>query len=424
MSTAVAPVAGTRRLDSLTGLRWWAAFAVFGHHMLNFAPLPGAAVLTLGHYGVAFFFVLSGFVLTWSARATTTMPTFWWRRFSRIYPASFVALLLAIPVFYSFDPDPAQWWVKPFVPGILLLSVFLVQGWSRDPVILFSGNPAAWTLTCEAFFYALHPFINKVLLPLRLRGSLIAAGVVVAIMFAYRASVMLWPGTWLATLPLPVSRLPEFVLGMCLASAMLAGWRVRIKPLYCYLAGGAFLVWIGYSATREAVDPVTRFFLSSSNEWIVILCAITIAAVARRDLVGGFSLLRSKVLVALGDWSYAFYLVHATVIYALLAVVGRQPAGWSALAWTALLLVLSLAAAAALHHLVERPLERRMRRWWDSRAERRRARPALGSPAAGAAPPEGAPAPAGDELTAGTAAPSANASATDADRDPRATPAR
>lgn len=60
----------------------------------------------LGHYGVAFFFVLSGFVLTWSAKPTTTMPTFWWRRFARIYPASFVALLLAIPVFYSFDPDP------------------------------------------------------------------------------------------------------------------------------------------------------------------------------------------------------------------------------------------------------------------------------------------------------------------------------
>lgn len=376
VSTTVLPTSGRPRLDSLTGLRWWAAFAVFGHHMLNFAPLPGAAVLTLGHYGVAFFFVLSGFVLTWSARAHTTMPTFWWRRFARIYPASIVALLVAIPVFYSFDPDPAQWWVKPVVPGILLLSVVLLQGWSRDPVILFSGNPAAWTLTCEAFFYSLHPFINKVLRPMRLRGSLLAAGAVIAVMFAYRLSVMAWPGTWLAQLPFPVARLSEFVLGMCLASAMLAGWRVHIKPVHCYIVGGAFVVWIGLSAARGAADPVTRFFLSSSNEWIVILCAVTIAAVARRDLTGGFSLLRSKALVALGDWSYAFYLVHATIIYALLAIVGRQPAGWAAFAWTALLLALSLAGAAALHLFVERPLERRMRSWWDARAERRRSRSA------------------------------------------------
>lgn len=341
--------------------------------MLNFVPLPGAAVLGLGHYGVAFFFVLSGFVLTWSAKPTTTMPTFWWRRFARIYPASFVALLLAIPVFYSFDPDPAQWWVKPVVPAILLLSVVLLQGWSRDPVVLFSGNPAAWTLTCEAFFYALHPFINKVLRPFRLRGSLIAAGIVVAIMFGYRLAVMAWPGGWLAMLPLPLSRLTEFVLGMCLASAMLAGWRVRIKPLYCYLVGGAFVVWIGYSAARDVVDPLTRFFLSSSNEWIVILCAVTIAAVARRDIIGGSSLLRSKVVVMLGDWSYAFYLVHATVLYAVLSIAGRQPAGWSALGWTVLLLAISLAVAGALHIFVERPAERWLRRWWDIRAAKRHA---------------------------------------------------
>ena len=387
-STVVAPTAVISgrpvRLNSLTGLRWWAAFAVFGHHMLNLVPLPGAALITLGHYGVAFFFELSGFVLTWSARATTTAPTFWWRRFARIYPSHFIALLLAIPVFYSFNPDPAQWWVKPFDLGILLLSVLLLQGWSRDPAILFSGNPAAWTLTCEAFFYALHPFINRIFIPMKLRSVLIAAGVVIAISFAYRAAVMAWPGSWLAVLPLPVSRLTEFVLGMCLASALLAGWRVRIKPIACYAVGAAFLVWVAFASQQGGVDPVSGFFLATSTEWIIVLCAITIAAVARRDVVGGFSLLRSRILVALGDWSFAFYLVHATIIYAVLAVVGHQPSGWGALGWTAALLVASLAGAAALHYAIERPCERRMRRWWDARRERRAAAPV--APVAPAAP--------------------------------------
>ena len=160
---------------------------------------------------------------------------------------------------------------------------------------------------------------------------------------------------------------------MCLASALLAGWRVRIKPIACYTVGAAFLVWVAFASQQGWVDPVSGFFLATSNEWIIVLCAITIAAVARRDVVGGFSLLRSRVLVALGDWSFAFYLVHATIIYAVLAVVGHQPSGWGALGWTAALLVASLAGAAALHYAVERPFERRMRRWWDSRREHRAA---------------------------------------------------
>ena len=90
------PAARRPRLDSLTGLRWWAAFAVFLHHMSNLAPMPIEGVLRYGAYGVTFFFVLSGFVLTWSARPGTPASTFWWRRFARIYPSHIVALVLAL----------------------------------------------------------------------------------------------------------------------------------------------------------------------------------------------------------------------------------------------------------------------------------------------------------------------------------------
>src|SRR5688572_8242322 len=127
------------RLHSLTGLRWWAAFAVFAHHMSNLAPLPIAGPLAYGWHGVTFFFVLSGFVLTWSARPDVNSRTFWWRRFARIYPSHFVALILAIPVFYALTASADDWWVRSFSIPIFLLSVVLLQGWSRDPMILFSG---------------------------------------------------------------------------------------------------------------------------------------------------------------------------------------------------------------------------------------------------------------------------------------------
>jgi len=355
------------RLDSLTGLRWWAAFGVFAFHMRNLTPLPINDLLAIGNAGVTFFFILSGFVLTWSSRPGVDTSTFWWRRFARIWPIHMVALLIAIPVFYSFAAAPEDSWVKPFSLGILLLSVVLFQGWWRDPAILFSGNPAAWTLTCEAFFYALHPAINRVLRRVSRRGALIAAGATVGIAVAYRVGVILFPGSFLGELPWPIVRLTEFVIGMAIARAMVSGWRVTLKPLWCYLVGGLVLITLGLGGRVAEWVPPLKFVLLFSNEIIIVVFAATIAAIAARDLRGEPSLLRSRPLVALGDMSYAFYLLHATVIYALLSVMGPQRVGLITVPLWLLATALSIAGAAVLHYFIERPLEKRMRRWWDSR---------------------------------------------------------
>ncbi|MET9800727.1 acyltransferase [Streptomyces sp. NPDC006368] len=363
------------RLDSLTGLRWWAAFAVFAHHMTNLAPLPVYEFLSYGTYGVTLFFVLSGFVLTWSARPGVTAPTFYWRRLARIHPSHLVALLAALPVFYSLHPEPADWWVKPFSAGILLLSVVLLQGWSLDPVVTFSGNPAAWTLTCEYFFYALHPALHRLFGRVRARGALALTVLAFAAALLHRTAAWAWPASWLADVPYPVVRLSEFVIGIGIARAMLTGWRVRVRPLWCYLGAGALVGWLvmseGRSFDSAAVEFVADVVRVAKAEWIIVACAAMIAAVAWSDVVGRRSLLRGRALVRLGEWSFAFYLVHATFIYALRDVHGRQPVGWSNLLWYGALLLVSLVAAAALHHLVERPAERRLRTWWDKRATSR-----------------------------------------------------
>lgn len=80
------------RLDSLTGMRFIAALAVFVHHTTGLAPGTGLAqapVLfpysTMGVNGVGFFFVLSGFLLAWGHRPGTRRGLFHWRRAGRIY---------------------------------------------------------------------------------------------------------------------------------------------------------------------------------------------------------------------------------------------------------------------------------------------------------------------------------------------------
>jgi peptidoglycan/LPS O-acetylase OafA/YrhL len=371
VTSAIAAPKVEPRLQSLTGLRWWAAFGVFLYHMANLAPLPINDALRLGNYGVMFFFVLSGFVLTWSARPGTSPATFYWRRFARIYPAHFVALLLAIPVFYSMNPDPAQSWVKPLDIGVLLLSVLLIQGWWLTPSILFSGNPAAWTLTVEAFFYALHPRLYRLLAVLQSRGALLIAAGLVGASFAWRALGIAVPEIGAVPIPLPIARLAEFAIGMCLAHAMRLGWRIRLWTLPVVVAGAALAVVLTVDTATAWLGPVRDVVRATQTEWVLVLCVLLIATVASRELTTKPSWLASRWMVRLGEASYSFYLVHATVIYAVLNIVGPQPGGWTALVWYPPLVVATLALAFALHLCVEKPLERRMRRWWDARQARR-----------------------------------------------------
>jgi peptidoglycan/LPS O-acetylase OafA/YrhL len=65
----------------------------------------------------------------------------------------------------------------------------------------------------------------------------------------------------------------------------------------------------------------------------------------------------------LGDWSFALYLVHAP------AMVLTAHYGWwfnygglEGLAGLLAFLALVIAASAALHYLIEKPVERRLRR--------------------------------------------------------------
>jgi len=351
------------RLHAVTGLRWWAALAVLGHHLLNVTtvPAPLTAVLQQGVLGVTFFFVLSGFVLVWSMRPGVRPREFYRRRFARIYPLHLVTLLLALPVFYSFHPSPEQWWVKPVSVGVLALSVPVLQGWSRDPTVMYSGNPTAWTLTLEAFFYTLFPFLALALRRTGRRGAGLVVVGLLTLAGALRALTQLDPGGWVAGLPFPVLRVDEFALGMALAWAMRLGWRPRLSPSLVALVGaGWFALYLALGGEHPHL-PVARAFAPYLPEIVMALCGAMIVATAVAELRGRARWLGWRPVVVLGEWSFALYLVHSMLIYVVLGTVGRLAAGPASLLGSLALLVASVAAAAVLHVAVERPLERRLR---------------------------------------------------------------
>lgn len=342
------------RLDSLTGLRWWAAFGVFAYHFLNVGEFTGSYLALMGYTGVAFFFVLSGFVLTWSARPTTTVRQFWVRRFARIWPAHLVALLLSLPVFYTFSM-PSHAWEKPWQWGPILACTVLLQGFTTNTLYLFGGNPAAWTLSCEAFFYALHPAVHRCFRALRTWMLPILMGLCVLAALLLSAHPIVSP---------PLARCWEFFLGVLAALLLKRGVRLRVPMVVLYL------ILLGLTGTYWMLNRAGYFpeiaDLMAPN-WSIVLPLVYAGAVmiaASADLDGRRSLMRHPIMVRGGEWSYCFYLVHATVLYGASTLFDTVHFGFIGFC---LLLLTSVAAAAGLYYLVERPCEKRIRRWGDRR---------------------------------------------------------
>src|SRR6201999_2308676 len=102
-----------------------------------------------GYVGVSFFFVLSGFVLFWSAKPNEPMRAFWRRRALKIFPNHLVVFTAAMILFAAAITAPRTW----------IANIFLVHSWFPQADTYVSVNPPSWTLCSELLFYALFPLI-------------------------------------------------------------------------------------------------------------------------------------------------------------------------------------------------------------------------------------------------------------------------
>lgn len=346
------------RLDSLTGLRWVAALAVFFAHLDYLAPSL-VTVTWIGACGVALFFVLSGFVLAWSAPAVDTARSFYRRRFARIYPLYVVSLVLALVVHEAWGDGTRA------APTVLLAVVLMVQGWFPGvPSVFYGVSTPAWSLSHEVFFYAVFPISRRV--PARearwwLRLCLAAIAWPFFVAAALAVAGRLQVGDPWAELLLrsPVGTLPCFVVGVALARAMRLGWRPAGS-----VRGATAAVLASVAVMTTCVAAVGQL---PAVQWYLLFpvttpaFALLIAALAASDVEGRRTPLRSRRMLALGEWSYAFYLVHLSAIDVVRGVFGD---GWSpagTVAAIALALGLAVAVSAALYHVVERPAERLLR---------------------------------------------------------------
>ncbi|GGL94166.1 acyltransferase [Streptomyces fumigatiscleroticus] len=361
------PSAAFARLPSLTGLRFVAASGVFVCHVATLYTArtggwPAPVCFLLGPVGVSLFFVLSGFVLTHSARETDTARSFWRRRIVKIYPnhlAVWVIIMVLVRGFGMPRPLPGNL-PAPTVPGDLA-NALLVHTLVPLPQFGLAGNGVAWSLTCELLFYLLFPLLLPPVMRIR-RGWLpLAAGAAAAAVWAVPLLSLGLGGPLFeqGSLPgkvtevqmmfvylFPPGRLPEFVLGMILARMHAGGFPVRVRAVpSAGLLCAALLLGI-------AVLPAP-FLLAAVT---VVPVALLVRATAALDAQGRRSVLRTPAMVLLGDLSYAFYLAHATVIAVVLYYLGGA---WGPVRLAAVSLPVTLAVSWLLYMRVERPCMRR-----------------------------------------------------------------
>lgn len=156
-----------------------------------------------------------------------------------------------------------------------------------------------------------------------------------------------FPGYWFLYM-LPLTRLPEFVLGMMAARISAVG--MRLPRIGVVSAAAGVISTIVVNATYLP----HRFMYAAAT---VLPLVLLVHATAELDLRGRTSLLRTRPLVFLGEISYALYLAHFLVLG--LVYLGLTGKGWSGFWAVMVALPFVLLASWLLFIGVERPCMRR-----------------------------------------------------------------
>ena len=166
----------------------------------------------------------------------------------------------------------------------------------------------AWTLSVEFFFYLMFPALLALLRRLDTRMTLVGAVLTGAFVLLCCTPTIV-PGQrdlafgWLAYVPIPASRLAEFIYGMMLAQLMLRDHSLIERIARPWVANLLCLVVLGALASSNDKHAVS---------FAVVTAGLFFVAAARQDR-GVAAVLSKRPIVFLGAASYSFYLAEGPV---------------------------------------------------------------------------------------------------------------
>jgi exopolysaccharide production protein ExoZ len=329
------------KLSGVQTARGVAALMVVLYHATRGLSLPQyLAYIPFGnsfgfcHAGVDFFFVLSGFIIMHAHTADIGKPErlyrYLWRRVTRIYPTYWIVTLIqASRAFFSADS------AIRLAPSHIVHSLLLLPE-SIEPLV-----GVGWTLRAEILFYIVFALA---ILDRRLCKPLIVIALLLVTSGLITSPTDPWAGLLVSGFNI------QFLMGI--AAAKFSAQRRAPNPI-ALIAGGILL------------------FLAAGG--MEVHGAISLNGLIGRVLYGGASMAIllglveaerggtiqfGRTGVMLGNASYALYLIHLTVIPLAIRALAHFGflAAMPASATVAVLTLLCLCAAIALHRGVEVPL--------------------------------------------------------------------
>ena len=261
-----------------------------GHIVLGLLPF------SYGYIGVAIFFLVSGFCIHLShARSKQKgYKVYFSRRFFRIYPPYFVALIFFTFVFpYTLLKLDSRINVFQFVSHVLMVQ-------NLDPRSFYGINGTFWTVAVEVQLYCIYPLLLLFVRRLGWNKALLITGVI---------EMSIRGLSSVANVPYAISASPFFYwfswsIGAKLADDYLYGRRL-------FLAGCPIWVWPCLGAVVYSVKPLFVFLFPCVSLSTAAVVAYFMSRPAARMPMPQFL---CNALRQTGAISYSIYLLHGPLL--------------------------------------------------------------------------------------------------------------
>ena len=321
--------------ELLDGLRGAAALMVVWYHVFEgfaFAQGTGIDTFNHGHLGVDFFFMLSGFVISyayddrWQAPAgkRLTLGNFFKRRLIRLHPMLIIGALIGMTTFliqggvrWDGAETPIQWVMVALLMGMLLLPAYPGAGYDvRGNGEMYSLNGPSWSLFFEYLgniMYAL--FIcrlpNKALACLVAISGALWAWFAIGNVSGYDMLGVGWTLDGYNFLGGLLRMTFPFTLGMLIARNFKP---VRVPGIFWISIAVLFALFSVPYIPANLCSCTEDISLNSTYELacIVLVFPLIVWLAASGNMAGKVS---HKVCKFLGDLSYPLYIVHYPVMY-------------------------------------------------------------------------------------------------------------
>ena len=203
-------------INSLQSIRYILALMIFVHHYVYPPYNP------FGDFPVAFFFILSGYVMTLGYQKKMLSPEFdykifLFKRIKKVYPLHFIMMVIALmPIVISavihFDIS-RMLSLACSIPAFLL-----IQSWIPDLQYTYAGNSVSWFLSSMIFCYIMAPFIIRMISLYTKKAFMLLMIVLIAyFVVIYHIS---GPRMGYCVYIFPIIRLIDFTMGAMLYKVM------------------------------------------------------------------------------------------------------------------------------------------------------------------------------------------------------------